>query len=192
MFTSDNSCSFNKYQNLSKITWTRLKVDSNILSPDSTNNIHVFLSSLVNKCITIYIRCGDDGPGVGVWWLWRDNAGRGDARSGDVGRVRGRHHHQPRPLLHSPPLGQETPRGAGEGAGKEGGRWEAVQIVSSSPDQMMECVLFLCPLTFVLSVRLFIPPANEVGGVYRNNPVCPSVRPSVHLSRVNLTLTITF
>ena len=41
-----------------------------------------------------------------------------------------------------------------------------------------------------------IPPANEVWGVYRNHPVCLSVClfvcPSVCLSRVNLTLVITF
>ena len=35
-------------------------------------------------------------------------------------------------------------------------------------------------------------PANEVWGVYRNHPVCLSVRPSVCLSRVNFTLVITF
>ena len=37
-----------------------------------------------------------------------------------------------------------------------------------------------------------IPPQTKFGGVYRNHPVCLFLCPSVCLSRVNLTLAITF
>ena len=40
--------------------------------------------------------------------------------------------------------------------------------------------------------KVIIPPANEVWGVYRNHPVCLSVRLFVCLSKVNLTFAITF
>ena len=39
---------------------------------------------------------------------------------------------------------------------------------------------------------LLYPPQTKFGGVYRNHPVCLSVCLSVRLSRVNLTLAITF
>ena len=39
---------------------------------------------------------------------------------------------------------------------------------------------------------LLYPPQTKFGGVYRNHPVCLSVCLSVRLSRVNLTLVITF
>ena len=52
--------------------------------------------------------------------------------------------------------------------------------------------MFVClwhnTLTLVITLTIFIPPANEVffflggGGVYRNHPVCLSVCPSVRLS----------
>ena len=41
-----------------------------------------------------------------------------------------------------------------------------------------------CIPSFVCGI-LIIPPANEVGGVYRNHPVCLSVRLSVQ-SKLNL------
>ena len=40
--------------------------------------------------------------------------------------------------------------------------------------------------------KLLYPPQTKFAGVYRNHPVCLSVCPSVCLSRVNLTLVITF